>query len=690
MYRGTRARFSATWLGPLLMGLRAMSVFVVLLLLLEPILTAFEQESYPPLIVLLQDDSESLVARGDSNAVRSQHPARMQALADQLRAQGAQVVPYLFSQDIVPKSLDSLTFGQTGTQIGTALEKISQRYAHQNLAGVVLVSDGIITGGTSARNAAQHLKAPIHTVLMGDTIRPKDQLIEAVLHNKISYQNTETPILVNLLQHGYESSSIQASLYKDGRLLASQTASLSRQKNTAQLSFNVKLESAGIQAYDIVISRKPDEVSYLNNQQRIYIQVLENRFRIALFAGGPHPDIGALRKTFSEQQQYEFVSFIRENSQQFDRQPDDLAKYELILLHNFPTSTADKAILDQIYAQVQRKGTPLVHFIGGQTRLNVHPEQAQYMGLSPTRAVGTLSEAFFYTIPAYRGHSTFRFDDPDAFAAWLQSAPPILRNESEWKLNPGTQVVGKAQIKNIALEYPLLALQEHQGHKTATFVCENIWRWRVHNYVLHEDFALFDSWMQNLADWLTTRNDQRRFRVYPLRQVFSGSERVIFNGEVYDDSNKPVTGAEVKMTLKDERGVSTDYYLVEEQAGSYGLAISNLTAGSYTYTAEGALAGQALGRDAGQFSIGKSAIEYRDLKADADLMRQLSLQTGGLFSYVSQLPSLADRIKQTGTLVETLETKRATRSLQQYVWPLLLLLALLSAEWILRKRNSLS
>ncbi|MFN7708662.1 MAG: VWA domain-containing protein, partial [Sphingobacteriia bacterium] len=101
-------------------------------------------------------------------------------------------------------------------------------------------------------------------------------------------------------------------------------------------------------------------------------------------------------------------------------------------------------------------------------------------------------------------------------------------------------------------------------------------------------------------------------------------------------------------------------------------------------------AGQALGRDAGQFSIGKSAIEYRDLKADADLMRQLSLQTGGLFSYVSQLPSLADRIKQTGTLVETLETKRATRSLQQYVWPLLLLLALLSAEWILRKRNSLS
>lgn len=672
------------------MAMRFVGIFLLLLLLLEPILTALDEEEYPPLVVLLQDDSESMVAHKDSTYMRKQYGADYDKLVKELEDKGARVQTYAFGNEVrKTRGLDSVFFRQSGTDIGAALEQISAQYANQNLAGIILLSDGISTGGRSPRRAAENLKAPIHTVLVGDTIRPRDLMIEAVLYNEISYKDTETPIQVNLRMHGYASAAIEVSLYQNGNRIASSNALLTAANNTAQADFSVVLKNTGVQTFDVVINRRDDEISHLNNQQRIFLNVLENRFSIAIIAGGPHPDLGALNKTFSSQKQYKVDEYVRESAASFYQAPGDLSKYDLIVLHNFPNSANDRAVLDKVFAEVDSRKVPLIHFVGSQTRMNIHPRQTEYMGLAPTRTANSVSESFMYTDVGYRSHSTFRFDDVNEFNYWLQTAPPILRNDGDWKPQPGTTIIGKAKLKGIALDYPIMALQEHNGHKTITFLGENIWRWRMHDYVQHESFDLFDGWMQNLADWLNTRNDRRRFRVYPLKRVFSGDERAILKGEVYDDSNKPVKGAEVKVTVADEKGTKTDYFLTEEQPGNYVLALGNLAEGTYKYNATGQRDGKALGTDAGEFSLGRSAIEYRDLKANAPLLQQLSKQTGGLYSELKQLGTLPDRIEATKTLLSTSELQRNTRSLQQFLWPLLLAIALLTAEWVLRKRSGL-
>lgn len=690
MYKGMPSEWP-TWLRRLLPTLRFLATSIALLLLLEPVFTAITEEKYPPLVVLLHDDSESMRASKDSTYfTRGEYARSIQTLSERLADKGVQVVHYKLGNAAAPVgSADSLSFLQQGTDLGGGLHDIAARYASQNLGAVVLFSDGISTGGRSPRAAVEQLKAPLFTVLAGDTTAPKDLQIEAIFHNETSYLEAETPVLVQVRQHGYGNLPVEVALLKNGNRLAAKTVQLSDNEPSKQLEFNLKMNEPGLQAWDVVISRQPGEISYLNNQQRLFIDVRDNRFRVAIFAGAPHPDLGAFKQLFRLSKRFEVTEHVRADAATLIQDPNglDWEKVDLFILHSYPTLPADNAILERIYAQVRKRQVPLWHILGAQTKFGVHPDQAAFMGVTPRKPVAPLGEAVLYLDPAYRNHSTFRPEDATGFNDWLQAAPPLLRLETEWNLQPGTQVVGKARIKGVALDYPLLVLQEHDGRKTLTWTAEGLWRLRMHNYAQQQQFDHFDTWVLNLVDWLATVEQRQRFKVYPTKRNYNGDERVVLRGEVYDDSNKPVKGAEVRISLKDEKGQQTDYFLQEDPPATYGLSIDNLAPGSYTFAAQGKLGATAVGTDAGLFSLGKSAIEFKHLRADEPLMRQLALQTDGAFFRLRQWDALAEKILKAPTLQPMAELKRSSRSLHRYWLPLLLVLAMLATEWVLRKRQ---
>jgi hypothetical protein len=345
--------------------------------------------------------------------------------------------------------------------------------------------------------------------------------------------------------------------------------------------------------------------------------------------------------------------------------------------------------LDLIYAEVAAKNTPIMHLVGISTQYNVHPDQFKYMGLFPEKINKTVSESFLYLLPNYQNHATYRFTDDRVLTKWLETGPPLLRNDSDWKPRGGTSIFGKAKIKGISLDYPMFALQEVGGFKNMVFLGENLWRYRMHAYLETENFELFDDWIHQLTTWLTTREDKRKFRVYPIKNLFTGDEKTIIKGQVYNDNYQPVTGAEVKLTLNNPDKTQTDLFLNEVQDGVYQLELSNLSEGGYRFNAVGTHSGKTIGQDLGEFSIGQSAIEFVNLKANEALMRQLALRTGGSFVWGKNLPALADSILQLETLKPLSNYTTTTQGLQRFVWPILLILSILSVEWVLRKRNGL-
>ena len=689
MYRGTRDLLSRGQ-HVVLNVFRFVVLTLLGLLLLEPLLTSLTKLSFPPIIAVLQDNSESLVIQKDSTFMREEFPGQLQAALDAFDADAYQVDVYQVATEVSGDAdPDSLTFDQTGTNLSAALDYVEDLYQNQNLGAVVLLSDGIPTAGANPLYTIEGMRQPVYTVLLGDTTPQRDIRIQEVLFNEIAYLNTEMPVRVKVRNLGYDQASLQVTLRDRNKTLGTRPLTLTRSQNEGTVDFSIKPEAVGLQQYTVSVTRMDGEITYRNNVRSLFVNVLETQVKIALFAGAPHPDLGALDKAFAREESYELTKFVVKEPGTFYNDPGayNLEDFDLFILHNFPQGRSDEAQVDRIVEQVKEAKKPVLYCVGIGADLPTLSPLYDYMGITPRGISPKTEEVLADFQNRYRSHSTYTFGDN--WIQWANSAPPLYRNQSDWQAKATAEVFATAKIKNVALDYPVFALQNQLGRKNVVLLGENFWRWRAHSYLESNDFELFDAWLFNLIKWLRVSDDKRKFIVEPTQTVFTGSDPVVFKGQVYDDSYNPVPGVEINLRIKGPQGKEEEYYLNETGEAQYVLELYNLGQGAYSYEAMGRKNEQQVGTDRGQFSVGRSNVEHFQLQADQGLMQQLALRTGGEFFYADQLDQLPATLKALPGLKPVTDYKRNRRSVQEYWWILVLLLGLLSAEWIVRKVNSL-
>lgn len=671
---------------------RYLVMLMVSLLLLEPKLETKEKVSAPPVVAVLHDNTESMVIHRDSQYVQATYPGQIKKFVSDLNTEQVSANFFGFGQqleaDIAP---DSLRYLESGTNISGALQEAGKLYSNQNLGAIVLVSDGISTSGVNPLYTLDQFQIPVYTVLVGDTTPQKDVRVSEVLYNQIAYLDNETPVKVKIATEGYEAASLIVKIQGQGKVLGSQIVPITKDAPDTEVDFMVSPPRTGILQYTVSVSPLADEITTRNNYKSIFINVLETKVKIALFGGFPHPDIGALRNAFERDDRYEVTEFIHKSPADFYNDPEraDWNDFDLFILHNFPFNQSDGKVLEQIKAQVKDNKTPLMSLVGKYTRIDLLQSYlGDYLGIVPGSQIATVEEAQLNFKEEYTEHSTFTFDD--SWIRMMNNAPPIFRNQSEWKASGDTRVFATARIKGIALDYPVYGLQNHLGRKNMVFIGENLWRTRAHAFVEGGDLANFDQWIYNNIQWLIVKEDKRRFKVQPSKRLFAGQEPVLFRGEAYDESYNPLPGVDIKLKVQGPDGKENEYFLNETGNARYFLELSNLEEGTYQYTAEGTRNEAKIGSDRGEFSVGKSNIEHFRLTADRGLLEQIALRTGGKMVHARDLEQLAPEILGLNSLkpVVTFLTRRI--GFNDYVWIFYVLLGLLALEWVVRKRYSLS
>ncbi|MCB9230828.1 MAG: VWA domain-containing protein [Bacteroidia bacterium] len=689
MYRATKDLLPAGWRW-FLAGFRWLVLTILGILLLEPLLNSISEIKYPPIVAVVQDNSESISIQKDSAFVRKEYPQLLNQFLGNFEQEKYITQLFTFSDHLKSESsLDSLKFDRTGTNISGALDELKKLYTNQNLGAVVLVSDGIATSGVNPLYEVDDWSIPVYTVLLGDTTEQKDVRITEVLFNDIAYLDKETPIKVKIRAEGYDGKKLTIKLDHKGKTLDTREVTLGQGQTSAEVDFSVTPKEVGLQQFGIHVTEFPDEITRRNNHKLIFINVLETRVKVAIFAGSPHPDLGALRQAFARDDRYEVFEFAHKDRTSFYESPDkyNFPDFDLAILHNFPYSPKDAPILEKLLKEVKDRNLPLMNFMGIFTDLKTAQPLYEYIGVSPTVQTDGFEEAQINFTMDYMEHSSFTFD-----REWLRlmnNAPPLLRNRSDWKAKGDAEVYGRATIRNIQLDYPLFVVQQHLGRKNITLVGENFWRMRSHVFVENGDFDAFDQWVHNLVQWLVVREDKRKFKVAPSKQLFTGNELITFKGQVYDDSYNPVKGAEIKLKVTDPGGKENVYYLSESGEARYYLEMSNLEEGTYSYQAEGKRGEVKLGTDQGQFSVGKSNVEHFRLRADDGLLQQMALRTDAKYTLARDLPGLASQIKALGHLKTVSEEKKSRMGLHELVWIFGLIVLLLTVEWVVRKVFSL-
>ncbi len=653
-------------LNRILAGSRFILVFLILLLLLGWFIKQINNRYEKPVWAIAVDDSQSLGLVLDSAKLNA-YMAKIKDVALKLQNLGFEVhLHTLRSQaEQTADSLAQLRFTHEGTDLSGLMRRIRNRYENQNLAGTLLVSDGIYNQG--ADPSFQTYPYEITALGLGDTVPQRDVSLKAIFHNKISYMGNKFPLVAEVAHSGFGNQDVTIGITKNGQNIASQRVKLSASGAMSRVEFLIDATEKGTQHYVVQVQPLQGEFTTKNNLKHAYIEVIDSRERILLVASSPHPDIRAFRSAVEKNSNYEFTLHIPGIHQtKFED------RYDLIIFHQVPDR---KNMTINLMNELMRK-TDATLFVAGV--LSNYAELNKVGTGIKIQAFGNQTDR---VVPAF--NPTFnKFVYEDAQREALANFPPLVVPFGDFQVQGSTQVVLYQRVGRVQTNKPLLTLQENEGKKVALLLGEGAWSWRMQNFEDVENFAAFDDLITKTIQYLSAKQDKRKFRVTPTDTEFFDTEPAILEVEVYNDIYEPIFGQKIDLQLINEQKQTRSYSFINGSA-NYKHYLQSLPQGIYKYRASTTLnAKQEV--VSGQFIVKALDLEAVNTTADFGTLRTLAAKNKGRFYMANQLDALgADLGKRQP--ISQIHSSEVFAEVINLWWLLVLLLLLAFLEWGTRK-----
>ncbi len=631
------------------------------LLLLNPLMRQINNTEEKPSVVFAIDNSQSIPESTDTSKLNKLYQDLEKIRQD---LQNAGIDTEIQSLDLAntPKDIRSIQANLPATNLSAMLGNVQNNYENRNLDKVVLVSDGIYNQGISP--AFRNFGFPVFTLGLGDTTRQKDIKLQTVLANKVAYLGNEFPVVAEVENIGYPRRTLNAFLTQNGQILDRKTLNFAGDEDIQSVTFYTNAKQKGMQHYVVKVDVLEGEFTARNNSRDVYVEVIDGREKVLLVATAPHPDIKALRSAIEKNENLSFQVYLPG----INTYKDD--KYDVVIFHQIP-SILGKG--NELIAKF--KDTPKWYILGAQSDLNGFNranEAAKVIG-----RMGRTDEVTPVFNPTFNKF-TFEADN----IAKLEKLPPLTVPFGEYRVSNGAQVLLQQRVGNIGTDKPLLLLNENTKGKEAVLLGEGLWKWRLEEYALANSHEAFDDLVNKIVQYLSTKEDKRRLRVYPVNTEFFDFEKVVFESEVYNEIYERVYDTKINLSLTDATGKTSTYTFTSAE-GNTRFEISGLPKGVYSYAATAQVQGRTENAK-GQFTIKDLQLEALNNTADFNLLRQLAQKTGGQFFTANQVTALGKIL---------LDSRRpnlihSTEDLQEIInlkWLFFLLLGLISIEWATRK-----
>jgi len=646
--------------------LRFFTVFLIALLLLSPLWRRNITKTQKPVLVIAQDASSSV---GDF--LKNKYPSylsELNQLVDNLKKE-YQVESFSFGERVrndLPKS-----FNDKVTDMSELMEDLSSRYAGNTLGGLILASDGIYNQGSNPFYLANKLSTPVYTIGLGDTAVKKDLFINRLFHNQIVYAGDELEVQTDLIAKNLPGKNTKLSLFEVNgnkmNLLKSENLKIDNSDFFKSVSMNIPSTKPGTRYLRLIVTPVDGEITKINNTRDFVVTVLDGRQKILIFAQSPHPDLGALRQSFIANKNYEVKSIL------LGEPIPNLAEFDLVILHQLPAPGRN---FEPVFKQIKDLGIAQWWIAGAQTDFKALNAFQDLMTLNISSNLGAESEAL-----SNKNFNLFQRD-----LEWPQKIalfPPLQVPFGEINAAKLGQILFFQRIKNLSTSYPLMSLGEYGNSRSALFVGDGLWKWRLSDFQLHENHAVFDGLMGKIVQYLSVKRDTRRFRVFVDKPLFDENEPVSFIGELYNASFELVNTPEVSISLKNKDGKIYNF-LFSSVGKGYQLSAGILPVGNYVFSAKTSYNGKELLAE-GQFLVQPLQLEYINMTADHNVLKALSTESDGQFFEYKELNQLTEVLKKSATLKPVLVTEKSTQTLLSMPFLLLLLMVALSLEWGIRR-----
>ena len=633
--------------------LRFCSVFILLLLLWNPLVTATKYEEYKTPLPIIFDNSSSI------SELKAGEQA--QDLYNQLQASkelsSKYAIQYL-GVDAECAPLSGLNFTGKQSRLDQAGKQLTLLYRNQSYPSI-FITDGNQTAGNDFVYSFDPTN-PIYPVVLGDTISYFDIKIDQVQANKYAFYQNKFPVEVQLSYNGTTSCTTQLKLMQANKIIHTETVTLQPNQAAQLVSFLVPANALGAQLYQVVVQSAKPEKNSVNNSKKIIVDVLDQRRTIAIVSTSNHPDIAALKRAIEHNGQSK-VELVK---------PADvksIADYAVVVLYQ-PTTR-----FTALFADIKRSKTPYMVVTGMQTDFAFLNQQQSDLNCK----MSTQAEEF---LPKYTDQFTLFAADDLGFDQF----PPLQNPFGTTSVSASTMVLLGAKIQGVDTQQPLLCFGGGVV-RSAYLLGENSWKWRMQYHVKNQSYDKYDVFVDKIIQYLASTGS-RKSLVVSHERFYNAGEELGITAQYFTKNFEFDENAKLQLQCNNTKTKTTQTLEMLKQASYFKANLEGLPAGNYSFSIKETRSNTKYN---GSFEVLDFQIEKQFVNPNRNQLLQLAVQTKGQLYYPAQLNQLIDKLLKDPNYQKIQKEITQKTPVLDWVYLLIFLVFTFALEWFVRKYNGL-
>jgi uncharacterized membrane protein len=721
------------WRAWLLWATEAAMVALLLLLLWEPAITVAELKSQQNMIAVLVDDSRSmgiadagsqtreaaavkaLVAPDSGVGLIAGLDKRFQTRVYRLDA-GLTRVPDAEKAKLAGAKPGGLQPDGAATHINAGLRQLLAETSELPVGAVVLLSDGSenATGGAGSEggidletiSALHNRRLPVHTIGFGAEQTQHDVEIDDVGVAANAMANSRMTATVSFHQRGYAGQRATL-LVKDigangnDKPLDAQEVTFGKDGEVESATVFFNAGDAGVKSIGFSLGLMPGETNAANNAVTRLVDVTGDTRRILYVEGEPRWEYKFIRRAEEPDHGVQVVSMLRTTENKIYRQgigdpseladgfpskAEDLFKYQAIVIGSVEAGYFTPSQQELLREFVDKRGGGVL-FLGGRFSLSEGGwASSGAADLLPTflpnqkETFKRESATVALTAAGAESPVTRLLDDRAANVERWRKLPYLNDYQDAGTPKPGATVLAQMTAGRTM---PLLVTQNYGRGRTAVLATSGTWRWQMNSPLGDTAHDLF--WQQ-LLRWLAADSPGQVVATMPA-QTLMDDGHVKLTATVRDKQFTPAAEAHVSAHVIGPQGAEqlVEMTPVANTPGTFEAEWTADKPGSYVaeVTAEAGVKGGAeLGNDSVAFRREDGVAENFHTEQNRELLQKLSDETGGRYWGADELEKLPQEISYSEAGISVRDTKE--------LWDMpvvfLVLLGLMSADWLLRRK----
>ncbi len=638
----------------LLASFRFISVFGLLLLLINPVISrsSYEIEKTPLPIVI---DNSSSIKELKADQIAADLLDKL--LENKALNEKFAVERYQFDSDF---SL-SETPDFKGTQSNMESVANSLQSIHKNkLHPTILITDGNQTSGNDYlyRFEAANKVFPL---VLGDTTTFLDIKISRLNVNKYAFHKNKFPVEVFLQYSGTKSVNANFSISQGSTILERQTVAFSPSKRSAVVNVLLPANSVGLQVFKASVTSNENEKNSYNNIKNFAVEIIDQKTEVAIISEINHPDIGALKRSIENNAQRK-VTILKPSAAK------ELGNYNVLILYQ-PTAS-----FKNVFENNQAAKANLFVITGMNTDFNFLNQQQQVLDFK----MSGQSEEY---LPDFNGQfNLFALDD-----IGFGNFPPLLHPFGTTTQNANGNTLLSSRIRNINTGAPMLVFSETDGRRSAFLLGENIWKWRMQNHIENKSFEKFDIFTDKIIQYLASDNKKKSL-VVTHENFYNSGEPIVITAQFFNKNYEFDDRARLMITVINKETKQSKKYDLLKSANSFKANLDGLAAGKYSFSVR-ELNSNTVYNNA--FEILDFDIEKQFVNPDLAKLNLLAAQTAGQAYMPNQVDDLIKGLLDSDEYKAVQKTVVRKIPLVDWIWLLVIIAITLASEWFIRKYHGM-